>query len=933
MEAAARPLVAKESRCLGRPGAPARLGCVVALVLPYTPGPPLWPGLPEALLPADAASLKEEDEAASRAERAHRRVRLGGKWRDLALVASVTALNTVLASSLPLLGGKPQPLLISTIFDKTLMQKDPEAWVLPWAGVAGTLALCFLMKWCMTILALSSAIPAGVVAPTMIIGGLLGRVYAHVLLPDWFVDLLLSKDGLPPSELQRGAFMARCGIVGASAFCAAVCRAFAMAITVFEVLALPNSVLPLCSSALTAIFVANKVSLPFFDANLATRNLGGIPAITFTDKAIEPVMKVMTVADMSECLPQMLTLRHLLHVLTSTKHDFFPIVRPLAWDVSDKGLLEGTMTRKNVERLVTMLDPRGETPDREIDLMDPQFQAPPDGSEALVEGSPVRVSPDCTVKDVYLLMKVAESDGVVYVTDRGLLQGHITLSTLMSREGALRESHVMKKPRRQTNHRVLVETPTEPHTQHHTFLRTLPADLLSLAGGQEVLVLFGTAAAMWRLLGALSPETQQGAGRAALAMVRGVAPDLQGRYSGATFRCGSTTTEVQIAEVNDDFCDCPDGSDEPGTGACAGASEALFHCSNAGSAARLVYVSRVGDGICDCCDGSDEEASRSTRCPNTCREEGERLQAERERKLKDLRAGLEVKQQTITEAKQSLVQKREDLDRLLAQLPELEARLGEARKRKEELEAVKLQEECKTELPRLREKVKSLEAKIASLEAQTKGADAGASSTSTTSKVVSEYAKWMEGADAMQEPEEEPEEPEEEPAPSKPEEEAASQEKASGDSDEDPAGKELKELEAQVKSEQALRERLERELQELPEEMLGFASLRDKCLEHKTSEYTYKLCFFKDAKQSFTRLGTWSGFTSSSEALFKDGDMCYGGPARTLKVVFECGAEEEVVEVSEPSRCTYQALVRHAGACLEEAEASGAALRHPKDEL
>eukprot|EP00439_Symbiodinium_sp_Y106_P027395 s2514_g3.t1 len=359
---------------------------------------------------------------------------LGGKWRDLALVASVTALNTVLASSLPLLGGKPQPLLISTIFDKNLMQKDPEAWVLPWAGVAGTMALCFLMKWCMTILALSSAIPAGVVAPTMIIGGLLGRVYAHVLLPDWFVDLLLSKDGLPPSELQRGAFMARCGIVGASAFCAAVCRAFAMAITVFEVLALPNSVLPLCSSALTAIFVANKVSLPFFDANLATRNLGGIPAITFTDKAIEPVMKVMTVADMSECLPQMLTLRHLLHVLTSTKHDFFPIVRPLAWDVSDKGLLEGTMTRKNVERLVTMLDPRGETPDREIDLMDPQFQAPPDGSEALVEGSPVRVSPDCTVKDVYLLMKVAESDGVVYVTDRGLLQGHITLATLMSRE-------------------------------------------------------------------------------------------------------------------------------------------------------------------------------------------------------------------------------------------------------------------------------------------------------------------------------------------------------------------------------------------------------------------------------------------------------------------------------------------------------------------
>ncbi|CAL1138086.1 unnamed protein product [Cladocopium goreaui] len=357
---------------------------------------------------------------------------LGGKWRDLFLVAAVVTVNTVLASALPLLGGKPQPLMISTIFDKTLLEND--TWVLPWAGVAGTMTLCFLMKWTMTILALSSAIPAGVVAPTMIIGGLLGRVFGHVLLPEWFVSMILTKDGQPPTEDQKGAFFARCAIVGASAFCAAVTRAFAMAITVFEVLALPNSVLPLCSSALAAIFVANKVSLPFFDANLATRNLGGIPAITFTDKAIEPVMKVMHVVDLSECLPQIVTLRHLLHVVSNSDHDFFPIVRPLDWDTSNQGLLEGTMTRRQVELLLKKLDPHAATPDREIDLMNPEFQAPPDGGEPLVEGSPVRVSPDCTVKDVYLLMKVAESDGVVYVTDRGILQGTITLSTLMSRE-------------------------------------------------------------------------------------------------------------------------------------------------------------------------------------------------------------------------------------------------------------------------------------------------------------------------------------------------------------------------------------------------------------------------------------------------------------------------------------------------------------------
>eukprot|EP00434_Breviolum_minutum_P030250 symbB.v1.2.026756.t1/scaffold2700.1/size72752/1 len=360
---------------------------------------------------------------------------LGGKWRDLFLVSAVVVTNTILASSLPLLGGKPQPLLISTIFDKTLLDSsDRDSWVIPWAGVNGTITLCFLMKWTMTILALSSAIPAGVVAPTMIIGGLLGRVFGHTLLPEWFVEMILTKNGLPPTEDQKGAFFARCAIVGASAFCAAVTRAFAMAITVFEVLALPNSVLPLCSSALAAIFVANKVSLPFFDANLATRNLGGIPAITFTDKAIEPVMKVMHVVDLSECLPQVVTLRHLLHVVSTSDHEFFPIVRPLDWDTSNQGLLEGTMTRRQAELLLKKLDPHAATPDREIDLMNPEFQAPPNGGEPLVEGSPVRVSPDCTVKDVYLLMKVAESDGVVYVTDRGILQGTITLSTLMSRE-------------------------------------------------------------------------------------------------------------------------------------------------------------------------------------------------------------------------------------------------------------------------------------------------------------------------------------------------------------------------------------------------------------------------------------------------------------------------------------------------------------------
>ncbi|CAE7238458.1 PRKCSH [Symbiodinium pilosum] len=426
-------------------------------------------------------------------------------------------------------------------------------------------------------------------------------------------------------------------------------------------------------------------------------------------------------------------------------------------------------------------------------------------------------------------------------------------------------------------------------------------------------------------------------GAPALAMIRGVPPDLQGQYEKAPFHCDGAR-EVLPSSLNDDFCDCTDGSDEPGTGACAGAAEALFHCANPGSAPRLVYVSRVGDGICDCCDGSDEERRI---CPDTCQEEGARLRAEKERKLRDLRAGLQVKQATILEEQKQVVAKQEELDRLVSKLPNLETQLAEARKRKEEADAAKSQQECQSDLPKLREKVKLLEAKIASLEAQL-SKDEG-TTTSTTTKVVSEYAKWMEGADdAMGEEAEADREAEEmqEPEPQEAHEASAGtsgEEQVDQDSSFSPISgamltpKELKALEEQVKTDQASRDRLERWLRELPQDKFGFATLRDKCLEHKTSEYTYKLCFFKDAKQSFTRLGTWSGFEGPLQAVFKDGDMCYGGPARSLRVIFECGAEEEVVDVSEPSRCSYQALVRHAGACEEHTEEPR--LRHPKEEL
>lgn len=68
----------------------------------------------------------------------------------------------------------------------------------------------------------------------------------------------------------------------------------------------------------------------------------------------------------------------------------------------------------------------------------------------------------------------------------------------------------------------------------------------------------------------------------------------------------------------DDYCDCYDASDEPGTSACVNGK---FHCINAGHKSLLLPASRVNDGLCDCCDGSDEYFSNA-KCINNCIELG-----------------------------------------------------------------------------------------------------------------------------------------------------------------------------------------------------------------------------------------------------------------------------------------------------------------------
>ncbi|XP_016532115.1 glucosidase 2 subunit beta-like isoform X2 [Poecilia formosa] len=170
--------------------------------------------------------------------------------------------------------------------------------------------------------------------------------------------------------------------------------------------------------------------------------------------------------------------------------------------------------------------------------------------------------------------------------------------------------------------------------------------------------------------------------------IRGISSSYKRFYrERKSFLCIDGSKMIPFEQVNDDYCDCADGSDEPGTSACP---RGRFYCTNLGFRPHYIPSSRVNDGICDCCDASDEYNSHA-RCQNTCWNLGQKERAYVEGQMKTLDEGLRLKQQLIEDGVLLWREKQAQLRELQRAAEDLQIKLEEHRKRKHEADRLKEQ--------------------------------------------------------------------------------------------------------------------------------------------------------------------------------------------------------------------------------------------------
>lgn len=421
------------------------------------------------------------------------------------------------------------------------------------------------------------------------------------------------------------------------------------------------------------------------------------------------------------------------------------------------------------------------------------------------------------------------------------------------------------------------------------------------------------------------------------------------------------------SQINDDICDCPDGSDEPGTAACSHLRDRShgFYCVNEGFFPSYIENFKVNDGVCDyeiCCDGSDEWASG--KCPNKCDEVKQKFDSFVQTRKADIDKALRIRDQYVRKAErakatvvQQLEQIQEEIAVLEGQLEKENRRLADAKKRAEQGSedegTVKKISELTTQLQsyikdsiasekRSKSTINKLEGLLNDLVENYNPNYNDAS----VKQCVNQFREYITGK------EEEPEKssfsielfteklrslkppslnPQDyisiEPTfdnmlhhyftkfvntfKPKTEEHEKKEEKPSGPV----SNKEITSIEKSI-------EKLEKELHSKKSEASIYEdnvnkvfgkddilrAVEKEWVNRKIGEYNYKIGYLDSIYQDNTLVGRLTGVTGST-LHFEHGVKCWNGPHRSAYVDMVCAADSRIVSVSEPEKCQYKFLL------------------------
>ncbi|KAL0085107.1 glucosidase II beta subunit-like-domain-containing protein [Phycomyces blakesleeanus] len=505
---------------------------------------------------------------------------------------------------------------------------------------------------------------------------------------------------------------------------------------------------------------------------------------------------------------------------------------------------------------------------------------------------------------------------------------------------------------------------------------------------------------------------------AAVTLVRGANPSMRGispehydlyapllQNGESTWKCLDKSKTIHYSAINDDYCDCPDGSDEPGTSACP---NSLFYCENKDHIPAYIKSFAVNDGVCDqsCCDGSDE-FNGLTSCPNICKQvsiEFKKYQAE----LNNIQSvGILAKQKLLDAAEviaegwlQEKAVIQQEIDFKYADLDNLKRELEILEKAQIKHTPIEKFDNAKTikqarKIALLQRHILGLQDDIDVLvsilhdlkndhnhnyhDMAVKSAISGYDEFIETyedykTTIEKDLADIEDSSEDFITDEYEVDEAEAD-VPENSEDELSSEDVAAKEGNTRPKESLLNKVvsvlpsglktrldkllskenadvnESTVKSSESALESTrkayddlnsdisnqEQKLENINEELSKdyghnreWLTLKDVCVEKNEGEYTYSLCILGTAYQksnkdsSRTNLGRFEKFAGTVESGAKDryhehlhshGTRCWNGPERSVRAFFECGAETEILEVSEPEKCEYHFRMRSPAVC------------------